>query len=316
MKVLIADDDRISRMSLQGALEDWGYEVVAVADGAATWQTLQHADSPALALMDWVMPGLDGIDVVRKVRAELHSRYIYLIMITSKSASVVPAMDAGADDFIAKPFDLEELKVRLRAGQRIIGLQQELERRALQDSLTGVLNRGAISQALDIELRRRSRTQLPAAVVMVDVDHFKQVNDTHGHAIGDDVLKEVARRMAAALRPYDALGRFGGEEFLVVLPDCSPASAYEVAERVRSAVAASPAAVSGTRSGVAVTVSLGVACIEGYSQETGHSLMNRADAAMYRAKTTGRNRVVMAQGRQAVSAVSLPASATAEKPHA
>ena len=316
MKVLIADDDRISRMGLQGALEDWGYEVVAVADGAAAWQALQLADSPALALVDWVMPGLDGIDVVRKVRTELHSRYIYLIMITSKSASVVPAMDAGADDFIAKPFDLEELKVRVRAGQRIVALQRELERRALHDELTGVLNRGAISRALDLELKRRSRTHAPAAVVMVDVDHFKQVNDTHGHGTGDDVLREVARRMAAALRPYDALGRFGGEEFLVVLPHCSPDSAFEVAERVRAAVAATPAAVSATGSSVAVTVSLGVASIERQSPETGHSLMSRADAALYQAKRTGRNRVVMAGGHDAVTAVQPQGSATVPTPHA
>ncbi|HLL11899.1 MAG TPA: diguanylate cyclase [Rubrivivax sp.] len=316
MKVLIADDDRISRMGLQGALEDWGYEVVAVADGAAAWQTLQLADSPALALVDWVMPGLDGIDVVRKVRSELHNRYVYLIMITSKSASVVQAMEAGADDFIAKPFDLEELKVRVRAGQRIVGLQRELERRALHDSLTGVLNRGAISQALDIELTRRSRTHAPAAVVMVDVDHFKQVNDTHGHATGDDVLREVARRMAAAVRPYDALGRFGGEEFLVVLPNCTAASACEVAERVRAAVAASPAALSGSGGGVPVTVSLGVACIESNSHETGHSLMSRADAALYRAKQNGRNRVVMATMDGLVSSDQPLAEATDPTPRA
>ena len=283
MKVLIADDDRISRMGLQGALEDWGYEVVAVADGAAAWQTLQAAESPALVLLDWVMPGLDGIDVVRKVRAELHTRYIYLIMITSKSASVVQAMDAGADDFIAKPFDLEELKVRVRAGQRIVGLQQELERRALHDALTGLLNRGAITQALEIELRRRSRKQAPAALMMVDVDHFKQVNDSHGHATGDDVLREVAQRMVAAVRPYDAVGRFGGEEFMVVLPNCTEQSACEVAERVRAAVAARPAAVSVKGSGVPVTVSIGVASLDGDSSETGHALMGRAESALYRA---------------------------------
>jgi two-component system chemotaxis response regulator CheY len=315
-RILVVEDEPHLSQLVTDILEAEGYVVIAVGTGGEAEAVLERV-KPDLVLLDIMLPDADGLILCSQIQARWPAPVI-MVSATKRERDRILSLRLGADDFIAKPFDLEELKVRLRAGQRIIGLQQELERRALQDSLTGVLNRGAINQALDIELRRRSRTQLPAAVVMVDVDHFKQVNDTHGHAVGDDVLKEVARRMAAALRPYDALGRFGGEEFLIVLPDCSPASACEVAERVRSAVAASPAAVSGTGSGVAVavTVSLGVACIESHSQETGHSLMNRADAAMYRAKTTGRNRVVMAQGRQAVSAVSLPASATAEKPHA
>ncbi|MES2888822.1 MAG: diguanylate cyclase [Pseudomonadota bacterium] len=293
MKILVADDERVSRMALTGALENWGYEVTCVEDGTAAWAALQAEGAPSLAIIDWMMPGMDGVDVCRKARAELLAPYVYFIMLTSKreTAFIVQAMDAGADDFITKPFELEELKVRVRAGRRIVALHQELERRAVMDALTGIWNRGAIMEGLDRELSRRRRSKTSVAVVMLDVDHFKRVNDTHGHPAGDQVLCEVSRRIASGLRPYDVFGRYGGEEFLIVLPQCQAEPALEVAQRLRLNVGTQP--ITGPFGSLDITVSVGVALIEGDSDELAQSLLERADAALYRAKGEGRNRVVV-----------------------
>lgn len=290
MKILIADDDDATRFKLQAWLTKRGYEVVVARNGAEAWEQLQRDDAPTLAILDWIMPQLDGVEVCRRVRQSGKVRYIYIVMLTIKGEKkeIVAGMEAGADDYLSKPFDYDELRVRLRAGERILTLQEELRAKATYDDLTGVFNRGTILEILQRDLAHAERTREPVAVILADLDDFKRVNDTHGHAIGDAVLREAAKRLSAPMRPYDTIGRYGGEEFLIVLPGCGVAAALQVAERVRLAVSGS--AVNTTASDVAITVSLGVAAVEAGQSEDVDRLIQAADEALFRAKRAGRNR--------------------------
>ncbi len=294
MKVLIADDDPVSLLYLQDALQDWGYEVVAVPDGRSAHAILCGPDAPMLAILDWMMPGMDGIDLCRMIRSSGNDSYTYVIMLTSRTetAFIVEAMTAGADDFVSKPFHVEELEVRVRAGKRICELEQQLRLRATHDALTGIYNRGAIIDLLQKALARHQRDRAGIALIFADLDHFKRINDEHGHLAGDAVLCEVSRRMARLLRPYDALGRYGGEELMVVLPACDGGKALEVAERIRKAVCGE--AVMTEFGALPVSVSIGVAVLERDVSATLNHLIQCADQALYAAKNGGRNRVVLA----------------------
>src|SRR5712691_10640744 len=251
MRILIADDSIVSRHLLDATLRKWGYEVVVACDGAEAWNALQGEDAPKLAILDWVMPGLTGLDVCRNVRADGKDKdiYTYILLLTSKSLreDLIEGMEAGADDYLTKPFDQHELKVRLRAGTRIIELQRELvgarealREQATKDFLTRIWNRSSILDILGRELARGSRENRPVGVVLADLDHFKLVNDTYGHFAGDAVLREFARRMRSSICSYDAIGRYGGEEFLIVLPGCDADVTGKQAERMRLALASEP----------------------------------------------------------------------------
>lgn len=295
MKVLIADDDPVSRLYLQHILEDGGYEVISAADGRSAYDILKQADAPMLAIIDWVMPGMDGIDVCRLLRETVRNRYIYLIVLSSKQEThfAVEAMNAGADDFISKPYSVEELQARLRTGRRISELEQELRIKATHDSLTGLYNRGAIIDILQKAIAHHKRHDHPVSIIFADLDHFKQTNDNYGHQAGDEVLCEVARRATRLLRPYDSLGRYGGEELLVVLPECDAEGALVIAERLRSAIADQPVT---TNFGVIPTsLSLGVALAERGASFQFNDLILLADNALYRAKDNGRNCVKFAK---------------------
>lgn len=294
MKILIADDDPISVLYLQDMLGEWGYDVTVAADGLRALEILRQDDGPVLAVLDWMMPGMDGIDVCRAIRDSIKDRYVYMIMLTSRVETefIVAAMNAGADDYIAKPFNAEEMQVRVRAGRRIAELELELRMLASRDALTGIYNRGAIIDILQRELARRGRTQEAVSVIFCDLDHFKQINDTYGHLAGDEVLREVTRRMAATLRPYDSFGRYGGEEMLGVLPNCAVEGALEVAERMRAAVA--DVIVHTGYGDVRASVSIGVATVARDEVSTLGSLLHRADNALYRAKQNGRNCITIA----------------------
>jgi len=245
MRVLIADDSAVSRHLLEGTLRRWKYEVSVACDGSEAWAMLEQPDAPALAILDWMMPGLTGLDICRLVRKQNREPYTYILLLTSKSLKedVVEGLEAGADDYVTKPFDQNELNVRLRAGRRIVELQaellkarEELREQATHDSLTRIWNRPAILEILRREMGRASREAVPLSVVMVDLDHFKVINDTHGHVAGDAVLREAVRRMHASMRSYDAAGRYGGEEFLIVLPRCDRDSSCKQAERLRAEI--------------------------------------------------------------------------------
>lgn len=227
MRVLIADDDDVMRHILEASLTKWGYETVVARNGLEAWRILQANDAPRLAILDWIMPGMDGLEVCREIRKAEDTPYIYLLLLTAKHKreDVIAGMDAGADDYISKPFDPQELKVRLRAGRRILDLQAELvaareslRYQATHDGLTGLLNRSAVLDTLRNELERANRQSIPLCLMLADFDHFKAINDTYGHTIGDAVLCEAARRMRSSIRTYDCVGRYGGEEFVFILP--------------------------------------------------------------------------------------------------
>jgi two-component system cell cycle response regulator len=291
----------VTRRMLEAFLKKWGYEPVSVNDGREAWQLLQRPDAPRLAILDWMMPGMDGVFVCNEVRKRQIQPYIYIILLTAKERKedVIAGLEAGADDFLTKPFDPYELKARLRGGERVVHLQRQLfaardalQEQATHDPLTALLNRPACLEILQQELTRAKREGKPIGVIMIDLDHFKRINDSCGHLIGDLVLVEVARRMRASVRSYDVVGRYGGEEFLVVLPGCDDTSAVNQAERLRDAMAGSPIGVPDRP--LIITLSLGVACTQIPDEGDLRKLLSAADKALYRAKMLGRNRVELA----------------------
>ncbi len=297
--ILVAEDDKLYRRLLQTWLEQWNYQVTLAEDGEAAWRELRADPQPRLVLLDWLMPNLDGVEVCRRVRALQREAYSYIIVVTSRSGkqNAIDALDAGADDYLVKPVEMNELRARVQVGSRILRLQTELLRsreqlrfQATHDALTGLLNRRTILQALQEELTRADRTGESVGVLMLDLDRFKKVNDTHGHHAGDAVLAEVAGRVVQAVRCYDKVGRYGGEEFLLVLPDCSADMLACVAERVRARVEAKP--VTAGNESIQVTASIGGA-ISNSALGNPASLLRSADQAMYSAKTLGRNRCVI-----------------------
>ncbi len=304
MRVLIADDDPVSLHVLRSKLTQWGYDVLEAADGDAAWARLKESEGPTLAILDWMMPGRDGIAILHELRRRDHIEpYVYVIVLTSRNShrDLIECMEAGADDFVGKPFDPHELRVRLRAGERIIQLQQELvcarealRAQATHDSLTALWNRGAILELLERVLGRSRREGSCLGVAVADIDFCKSVNDRLGHIAGDSVLREVARRMSSRMRPYDLIGRYGGEEFLVILPGCDAEAALSLADRLCEQVR-SEIVVQGRR--VSVTISIGVACWRPGVVKSTEQLIREADAALYAAKSQGRNRAVLATSR-------------------
>lgn len=302
MKILVAEDEKTSRILLEQILAKWGYEVVSATDGHEAWEKLQEEGAPKLAILDWMMPGIEGIEICRKLRKKEKNdeQYTYVVLLTAKDSkeSIIEGMDAGADDYIVKPFDQNEMRVRIRAGKRIVRLQSELVatqkdllRLSRLDPLTGVLNRRAIFSQIEIECARAQRDNKQLSISLLDIDHFKEVNDTYGHMTGDVVLLECVRRINAVIRPYDSCGRFGGEEFLIVIPGAAEKEVLSIGERIRRAVNEPEICIDG--SSVRVTVSQGIAIWDG--KETIDDLLVRADKAMYIAKDKGRNCVELSQ---------------------
>jgi two-component system, cell cycle response regulator len=303
MKILVAEDNADFRFGLQHVLKGWGFEVVPVADGVDAWRRLREPDGPRIALLDWLMPGLDGPGVCREVRRRPAGPYIYLILLTGRAdqQDIILGLEAGADEYLVKPVDLYELRARLRTGRRIIDLQEQLlaaqealRHEASHDPLTGLWNRAATLDRLERELARGRREAKAVGALMVDVDHFKRINDTHGHPTGDAVLCELSRRLPGAVRPYDTVGRYGGEEFLVVLPECDAVRTAQLGERLRQAVDATPLDLPD--GAIRVTISVGGAATGPPERADAVGLVRAADAALYRAKGGGRNRVEMADG--------------------
>lgn len=295
MKVLIADDSATSRILLRSALQRWGYEVVVAENGAQALEVLARPDSPSMAILDWVMPFMTGPEVCRKIRETHREPYTYILLLTSKNTKneTVEGLDAGADDYVVKPFDEHELQVRLRAGKRIVDLQldllkarEELRERANKDLLTMLPNRSAIGTTLEQEIARCHRDRRSVGVILLDIDHFKKINDTHGHFAGDAVLRETAVRLRTNIRPYDQVGRYGGEEFLVVLPNCDLEQATMQADRMRARLVSATMKVEGED--IRVSASFGVTVSDG-SEKSPDYFVRVADEALYQAKAGGRN---------------------------
>lgn len=304
MKALIAEDNPGFRLAVERLLSKWGYDVVTAANGLEAWDILRKDDPPRLAILDWMMPALDGVEVCRRIREQNREPYIYILLVTAKDTAeeLIEGMEAGADEYLRKPINTQELRVRVRAGRRIIDLQEELVRaremlrkQATRDSLTELLNRGAMFEVLTREAQRAERESNTLAVIMADLDHFKQVNDRFGHAAGDAVLKETARRMSACVRPYDAPCRYGGEEFVIVMPSCDLVQAADRAQEICSSVAATPIYIP--EGLLNVTCSIGVTATSGSAGFDPTALLREADEALYAAKSNGRNRVEVFAGQ-------------------
>lgn len=297
MKVLVADDDAVWRTLLARLLSEAGYEPVVAADGAAAWQLMSAPDPPPMAIVDWLMPGLTGIELAQRLRACPCEAPPYLIMLTARNEpdDIVKGLEAGADDYLVKPFHKAELLARLKAGRRVVETQQQLveSRRQLawqadHDPLTGALNRRAIADRIAEELERSQREGGSLAVAIIDLDGFKQVNDGLGHQAGDEILIAVVCRLRDRLRPYDALGRLGGDEFVVAAPLAPGSDPARLFERLREAIVSSP--LETLEAPVVVSASIGWT-VSG-PDDTVRSLLVRADSALYRAKAAGRNIVV------------------------
>jgi diguanylate cyclase (GGDEF)-like protein len=302
LKILIADDEALSRRLLEKTLERAGYEVIAVENGRAAVRELCQADGPRLALLDWVMPELDGPGVCREVRRQQDESYVYMVLLTSKESKedIVTGLESGADDYLTKPFNVEELKARLRTGERILHLEgrlveaREMMRfKATHDALTSIWNRGVIMDLLGRELMRSQRESGCTIVLLGDVDHFKSVNDTYGHLVGDEVLQEIARRLLLSIRSYDFVGRYGGEEFLLVLNNCKPQFAEGRAEDIRKIVSSRP--IQTLAGSLNITMSFGLLLSDAWGVRPVEELLHEVDAALYAAKAAGRNCIRMAK---------------------
>lgn len=316
MQILVVEDSPVYRQLLTSHLQDWGFPFAVAKDGTEAWAVLQRPDSPRLVLLDWVLPDIDGIELCRRIRlASAGNSYSYIILLTGKDdkKDMLEAMRAGADDYLVKPFDQLELKARIEVGKRIINLHEELvcaresmRYAATRDSLTGLLNRGETLDFLTRELERARRSGKPLSVILADVDHFKKVNDTLGHLFGDEALKEVARRLRSKLRLYDGVGRYGGEEFLVVLADCDLMTALIRADDLRASVGSKP--VVSSRDSCNITMSMGVAVSTDHADGDIESLLNDADRGLYAAKQKGRNRVEHVGNGRAAIGLTIPRS--------
>ena len=301
---MIAEDDPVSRRILEATLTKWGYEVVVTADGEQAWEVMRQDGAPNLAILDWMMPGMKGTEVCRRIRS--HSdrtpSYAYIVLLSTKAQKqdLIHGMDAGADDYLIKPFDPGELQVRLAAAKRMLDLQAELletqealRHEALHDSLTGLWNRSAILEILQNEVVRARRQGTSVGVIIADLDHFKRINDTCGHLAGDTTLRKATEIMQSKLRRYDTIGRYGGEEFLIVIPGCNVTAAGKRAELIRRCLAETAIPLEGRD--VSLTACLGVAAAGPDATDDLDVLIQAADAAMYRAKRAGRNRVELAK---------------------
>ncbi|MBU0767802.1 MAG: diguanylate cyclase [Proteobacteria bacterium] len=291
MKVLIAEDDPISRRVLEANLLEWGYEVMVASDGGEAWEIIQQPESPNLIISDWMMPRMDGLALCREIRNMEKSEYIYFIILTTKGEkkNIIEGLEAGADDFLTKPFNREELKYRIRIGERIINLERRIMELANTDPLTGLLNRRAFMARMGQEMLRAKRKKTPLSLILTDIDHFKSVNDTHGHQAGDLVLQRFASQLTTSARPYDFVGRYGGEEFVVCLPEADGGQAVSVAERMRRQIEDMEIMLPDESRSIRITASFGTAF---YSIESGENidlLIKKADDALYLAKNKGRN---------------------------
>ncbi len=291
MKILVAEDSAYFRKTLEDTLIQWGYEVIPATNGLEAWEILQQNDSPRLAILDWVMPKMTGLDVCKMVRKRERGSYVYTILLTSKSSkeNVIAGLEAGVDDYIVKPFDEEVLRCRLKIGERILTLEDKIMQLASIDGLTGLLNRRVFMERFENELKRFERERRPLALIIIDLDNFKQINDNYGHLAGDEVLRQVARQLSSNLRKYDIIGRYGGEEFTVCAPGIDMFGARELAERLRKAIESLRFVEPDTGEEFQITASLGISWLPHDGIPNADVMLKSADEALYLAKRRGKN---------------------------
>ncbi|MDO8755121.1 MAG: diguanylate cyclase, partial [Anaerolineales bacterium] len=297
MKILIVEDEPIYRQMVKKYLHEAGYEIVEAEDGQSAWNLFQQ-EPFHLVITDWQMPGLNGPELIQNIRTSGQKTYTYIILLTAmdNKENVVLGLESGADEYLTKPFNSKELIARVASGMRILRLEeqlmqahQQMEILAMHDGMTGLLNRRAIEEYAEAEFDMAVRNKRPLCVVLLDIDHFKSVNDRFGHKFGDHTLRQAAKILTEDLRSYDRVGRWGGEEFILVLPDTDLAFAAAVAERVRLRIAEMQISMDNGES-FSINISLGVACTSAQFPSL-TKLIDAADQALYQAKQAGRNRV-------------------------
>ena len=305
VKLLIADDSAVSRKLVEYALSDRRYVLIFATNGQEAVQRVEE-QNPELVIVDWLMPDLTGPEICQHIRARPDAPYAYIIVLTAKSEkhSLVEGLGAGADDYLTKPFDADELAARVGVGLRTIHLHREIEAKnvllkelALTDALTGLPNRRAIEEWGDRQLRGALRHRFSFHVVIADLDHFKLVNDTYGHDAGDTVLKRFAEILRSSCRKSDMCGRIGGEEFVLAFTHASDENALLVTERVRRQFEATEFHFG--KDALVSTASFGVSGLTEMKAGTPAQpdfklLLSQADAALYSAKRHGRNRAEFA----------------------
>jgi diguanylate cyclase (GGDEF)-like protein len=297
VKILVADDDAVSRLLLQRMLRETDFEVVTARNGREAVEILSEDDGPRLVLLDWTMPEMSGLEVCRAIRNGKRKAYIYIALLTSKDSKedLVAGLKAGADDYLTKPCHPEELRARLHTGRRILQLEdilveahEEMRRHATRDSLTQLLNRGAIFEQLSLKLKAYRMRGAMFSLVLCDVDHFKLINDTYGHMVGDEVLREIADRLKSIVRK-GIVGRYGGEEFLLLLEGCGPGNIQMVAERVCNMIRSTP--IQTSAGPLHITLSAGALAMDNdVAAASAEAVVEQADQLLYRAKRGGRDR--------------------------
>ncbi|WP_428624058.1 GGDEF domain-containing response regulator [Sedimenticola sp.] len=302
MRVLIADDERIPRTLLTRMVQGWEYETVEADSGDSAWEILNQPEPPRIAIIDWVMPKMSGVEICQDLQNRTDGPLIYTILLTSKTdeASLVYALEQGAHDFLTKPASPAELRARLLVGKRFIWADDRLneslaqmEEMATTDALTGVANRRHFFQLAERELSRAQRNLSPVALMMIDVDHFKEINDSHGHSAGDAALCHLVSVCRLGLRRTDIIARFGGDEFVILLPDCDTETALLTATRLKEAVCTNPIPKQGKPFQLRVTIGVATTDEKRLPADTITTLLRLADEALYEAKAAGRNRIAL-----------------------
>jgi diguanylate cyclase (GGDEF)-like protein len=309
VRILIAEDDWVSRTILQHSVERFGHEYLAAEDGGKAWELFQSTPEVDVVISDWMMPGMDGLELCRRIRGEERDGYTYFVFLTAlgDKEHLLIGLEAGADDYLSKPLDREELQVRLISASRVTTLHRKLAEQkaeteklngqlfaaARRDPLTGLGNRLQLREDLEtLSAQAKRYGGGGCCAVLCDVDSFKAYNDTRGHLAGDEVLERVASVVSENLRAGDTAYRYGGEEFLIILPEQGLESASVAAERLRRGVEELDIAhESRTPPGAVVTVSVGLAALTPGEKKTFEDLLKEADAALYHAKEGGKNRV-------------------------
>ncbi|MCM3870231.1 MAG: diguanylate cyclase [Pyrinomonadaceae bacterium] len=301
MKILIAEDETVSRRVLRMTLESWGHEVIEACDGAAAWQILQHPDSPKFAILDLTMPEMDGITVCHQVRQNQNATPVYIILLTSKSSKsdIVMGLEAGADDYVTKPFDADELHARVKVGIRMVELQVSLAQRvaeleqaqetlrnlSLTDDLTGLYNRRGFFALADPHLKTARRAKRKVSLIYIDMDDLKGINDTHGHKEGSNALQEIADILRGTFRSSDIMARIGGDEFVILETygeqNEAPNSVARLQDNLRRRN------IESVRD-YELSLSIGVALVESEDSLTIEALLTRGDGLMYEQKRNKR----------------------------
>ena len=296
--VLVVEDDPVSSRILEKSLTKSGRKVVTAGNGREALDLLEKTFFP-IVITDWMMPELDGLELCRRIRKREWPSYVFIILLTARGAvdDIITGLDAGADDYLTKPFNKAELKARLRAGTRILGLYGKINKLSITDPLTQCFNRGYLMKNLTKEIKRSIRYKNNLYIVMSDIDHFKNINDSYGHQTGDLVLKEFASLIMNSFRDdVDWLARYGGEEFILVLPETGRGGAWQAAERIRKRV--SEMIIPVKEGTIQITSSFGISGFEENNSAaniSANALIAEADKCLYQAKREGRNRVVLSE---------------------